>query len=123
MSITVEQLRHAIEDDDTKYPEHTHQVEASWKKGYFYEVAPYNGAGWGEFVHEGGPVVIDGVLLEAKVVHTTGGEDEGSYASSTFQIGDQYFRKSGYYASHYGYDWDGELEEVRPVQKVVTVFE
>lgn len=123
MSITVEQLRFAIEDDEADYTEFNRKVEASWKAGYFYTVPPANGQGWGEVNGEDFNLVVDGELLEAKNVGTTGGMDEGSNATSTWQIGNQYFRKSGYYASHYGYDWDGELEEVRPVQKVVTVFE
>lgn len=58
-----------------------------------------------------------------KVLETTGGMDEGSNASITFTYKGRTFRKSGYYASHYGYDWDGELIEVRPVEKTITVYE
>lgn len=122
MSITVEQLRHAIEDDKTDYPQFTRTVKSKYSD-YTWEEGPANGQGWHEINSEGFSVVIDGELLEATSVDSTGGMDEGSNASSTWQIGEQYFRKSGYYQSHYGYDWDGELEEVHPVQKVVTVFE
>lgn len=124
MSITVEQLRHAIEDDQTEYGDEFNRTRGvAWSDTHTYTVAPVNGAGWDEAAHSSFNVVIDGELLEAAMVDQTGGMDEGSNASSTWKIGDQYFRKSGYYASHYGYDWDGELEEVHPVQKVVTVFE
>lgn len=66
---------------------------------------------------------IDGVPVEVKVLATTGGEEQGSHASILFQVGSQFFRKHGYYASHYGYDWDGIFEEVIPVEKTVTVYE
>jgi len=39
------------------------------------------------------------------------------------RIGDQLFRKEGYYASHYGYDWDGTFEEVEAKPKTITVYE
>jgi len=124
MSITVEQLRFAIEEDEAEYGDEFTRVKGvSWSDTYTYEATPANGSGWDEINGEDFNVVIDGVLHEAINVGTTGGMDEGSNATSTWQIGMQYFRKSGYYASHYGYDWDGELEEVRPVKKVVTVFE
>ena len=55
-------------------------------------------------------------------VASTGGMDEGSNASEVFKIGDQLFMKSGYYASHYGYDWDGDLNEVEPYKRVVNDY-
>jgi hypothetical protein len=48
-----------------------------------------------------------------------GGED----VSVVIKIGDQYFEKLGYYASHYGCEWDGSLTEVKPVEKTITVYE
>lgn len=68
-------------------------------------------------------LVIGREIVDCEVVETTGGMDRGSNASVTIKIGDQYFRKEGAYASHYGYDWDGPLLEVVPVKKVVTVYE
>lgn len=73
--------------------------------------------------HEPFKVTLDGETFELKVVDETGGMDEGSHASVTIQIGDQFFRKDGYYASHYGYDWDGAFYEVAPRQVTVTRYE
>lgn len=70
--------------------------------------------GWSELEYSEF-MVIDGEPVDYEVVDTTGGMDAGSNASVTFKIGDQYFRKEGYYASHYGYDWDGPFMEVKPV--------
>ncbi|WP_152346628.1 hypothetical protein [Brevibacterium sp. CFH 10365] len=69
------------------------------------------------------PFLLRGVPTEVSIAEQTGGMDEGSNASITFQIGSQYFRKDGYYASHYGYDWDGAFYEVRPKQVTITQFE
>lgn len=52
----------------------------------------------------------------------TGGEGGGSDAYVVFKLGDRYFKKEGYYASHYGTDWDGRLYEVEPYEKTVTFY-
>jgi len=58
------------------------------------------------------------------VTHSDDGYDDGRIDRSVvFRIGDRYFRKSGYYDSWEGGDWDGELEEVRPREKMITVYE
>lgn len=36
---------------------------------------------------------------------------------------EQFFKRSGTYASHCGTDWDDELVEVFPKQKSITVYE
>ena len=69
------------------------------------------------------PFLLRGVPTEVSIAEQTGGMDEGSNASITFQIGSQYFRKDGYYASHYGYKWDGAFYEVKPKTVTVTQFE
>lgn len=68
-------------------------------------------------------IEIEGVQIEVKVVESTGGEDQGSYASTIIQVGSQFFKKEGYYASHYGYDWDGAFFEVAPKRVTVTRYE
>lgn len=90
-----------------------------WLHGRYRE-APAEG--WSD-VEYSSFIIIDGKFVDYEVVDTTGGMDKGSNASVTIKIGDQYFRKEGYYASHYGYDWDGPLREVVPVEKIVTVYE
>lgn len=68
------------------------------------------------------PIVLNGVEYKITQKDQTGGMDEGSAASVVFEIDGRHFRKSGYYASHYGYDWDGDLEEVEPFEKTVTDY-
>lgn len=67
-------------------------------------------------------LTTNGVVLDVEWVAETGGMDEGSYASHVFKINDQLFKKEGYYASHYGYDWDGDLFEVESFTKTVTDY-
>lgn len=45
-----------------------------------------------------------------------GGEGQGDELWKVVTIGDRYFRKSGYYASWDGGSYDGEFEEVFPIQ-------
>lgn len=40
-----------------------------------------------------------------------------------FQVGDQLFKKYGYYMSYDEADWDGGLLEVKPVERQVTFYE
>lgn len=58
------------------------------------------------------------VPVEAIVVCEVDGEE----IFSVVKIGDQLFRQEGYYASHYGTDWDGRLEEVEAYQESVTFY-
>lgn len=68
-------------------------------------------------------VTLRGEKVPVTNVESFGGEGQGDDKWFVVKIGDQLFRKSGYYASHYGTDWDGAFEEVHPVEKVVTVYE
>lgn len=34
-----------------------------------------------------------------------------------------YIRETGYYSSYNGTDWNNDFEEVKPVQKTITVYE
>ena len=36
---------------------------------------------------------------------------------------DVFLKATGWYGSGYGTDWDGEFTEVRPHEKVITVYE
>ena len=56
------------------------------------------------------------------VEYDGGGEGHGEYIYLVFKIGDRYFRKTGYYASFDGSNWDGSLEEVEPFEKTVTDY-
>ncbi len=57
------------------------------------------------------------------VVETFGGEGEGDQYWAVIKLGDRYFRKEGWYASHDGGYLDGDLFEVEPVEKTITVYE
>lgn len=52
-----------------------------------------------------------------------GGEGHGEDIHVVFRVGDQLFRQDGYYASHYGPDWDSAPYEVGPVARTVTFYE
>lgn len=77
---------------------------------------------WSSFGYSNGKVTIDGDEYEWEYVENIGGEGEGEYRAVVFRVGDQLFRKEGYYQSHYGSDWDGNLEEVEAFEKTVTDY-
>jgi hypothetical protein len=69
------------------------------------------------------PLVVDGDEYPFEVVEQDGSGSWGYETSTVFKVGDQLFRKTGYYQSHYGNDWDGPLREVREGAKTVRVWE
>lgn len=81
--------------------------------------------GWTSVKYHDGPeyIVIDGVGVRLEYVDSYGGEGLGEEAWFVIKLGEKYFRMEGYYLSHDGYTWDGDLEEVKPVKKTVTVYE
>lgn len=63
---------------------------------------------------------------EWKEVSQYGGEGQGEdwYSVKHFEDHDVYIKTDGYYSSYNGTDFDnGYGEEVRPVQKTITVYE
>ena len=135
MSYTIKQLEAAIEDESTEWEgswdEFGYVADSStkWtevdadypdarqmKDGSFYAHIPLEVAG----------VAIPGIG-QARTVEDFGGKGQGENRWIVFKVtnaeGERLFRKSGYYASFYGTDWDGELEEVVAKEKTVTVFE
>lgn len=78
---------------------------------------------WYVLEETGQSVELRGEKVEIVPVANYGGEGKGEERWVVARIGTQFFRKDGYYASHYGTDWDGEFYEVKPVEKTITVYE
>lgn len=70
-------------------------------------------------------VTVDG--LTAKTVAEYGGEGQGDDYWLVISLADEtatrYFRMDGWYASYSGGELDGDPYEVRPQEKVITVYE
>lgn len=66
-----------------------------------------------------------GELVQAELISHTGGyEEDEEECTSILKIGDQYFKFDYGYRSSDGYDYTWmDVREVKPVQKVVTVYE
>lgn len=64
-------------------------------------------------------------LGEFRGIADEGGEGQGDHIEFVFRVEDtgQLFKKEGYYASHYGTDWDGPFREVHAVERTVTFYE
>lgn len=84
---------------------------------------------WDEWHYSGKtPVDVPG-LGKVSILETEGGMDEGTSASIVFRIEDSedgdvgLFRKDGSYASHYGFDWDGDFFRVVAAEKTITVYD
>lgn len=88
------------------------------------EAVEEDGDGWSEFRWEGpDSIILDGETYPVKIVDTYGGgEGQGEVVFVVFTVGDRMFKKNGYYASHYGTDWDGDLVEVEAFEKTVTDY-
>lgn len=77
---------------------------------------------WYELSSGKGRVTINDTEYEWESVKHIGDEGQGEYAAVIFSIDGRLFRKEGYYASHYGTDWDGDLDEVEVYEKIVTDY-
>lgn len=62
------------------------------------------------------------VLME-KAAGKSSDDETNSAVYVVVRIGTQYFRKDGWYQSHYGTQWDGTCREVKPTEKTVLVWE
>ncbi len=135
MTYTIEELEAAITNEDTSW-------EGSWGS------LEYSADHTWEFVRdEAGQIVRDGNNQAVKrelppaeqgkelpgigrvlVIDSYGGEGQGEERWFVFKVTDtegneRIFRKDGYYASHYGTDWDGDVTEVEQVKKMIDVWE
>lgn len=123
MTYTVDQLEEAIEGS-----------------GWLHTYAPYNstapktyeGSGWHSLVEHlfwaDGVSVIPGFGTLAGVEDHGGGEGSGEERWYVFSVTTEdgsvrHFRKSGYYASFVGSEFDGAFEEVQPAERTITVWE
>jgi hypothetical protein len=70
---------------------------------------------------------VDGFGELSQEFFDTGGEGHGENVYMVFRLvnaqGTHFFKKEGYYASHYGTDWDGPFSQVTPVERMVTFYE
>ena len=92
MSVSVEDVRTVLEDD----------LGFRWERLAYSQNSPI------------AALVIDGEKYEFEIVDVKTGS-EGDWQTEVyvvFRVGDQHFRKTGYYASHDGEYWDGTLSEV-----------
>lgn len=112
MTLTAQQVADAIDNEQIKYDGDT---EYNISSSEFFSELQYGSDSY--------TISIDGVDYKPEKVDDYGGMDMGSELWVVFKIGDQLFKKSGWYASHDGSYWDGDLSEVKPVQKTITVFE
>lgn len=69
-------------------------------------------------------LLLDGeAVLAVKSDNSKLGEGAGSDVWIVIEINGRFFKKSGYHESHYGTDWDGTLDEVKPREATVTVYD
>lgn len=78
---------------------------------------------WSELDATEGRVTLNGEVYPFKgVEHIGGGEGSGEYTAVIFEVGGRLFRKEGWYASHYGSEFDGDFSEVEVYEKTVKDY-
>lgn len=92
-----------------------------------YAGSTHRDSGWDEWDGKSEPVAVPN-LGWVHVVENVGGEGQGDHQHMVFKVldfagGARFFKKTGYYSSFDGGEWDGDFEEVKPVEKTVTVYE
>lgn len=127
MSFTVAELNYAIEEaehtliwgDGRRYNRETRQMEQVTKPGWEENYDRI----WREMDYSRYAVVLNGNLYEIEsVYHDGGGEGHAEAIETVIKVDGRLFRKTGYYASHDGEYWDGDLEEVEAYEKTVTDY-
>ncbi|SIL62772.1 hypothetical protein [Mycobacteroides abscessus] len=108
MSYTIKDLNKAIEDEENSW-------EGSWFE--FEDRIEYDSAG-----------VVVPSIGRATFVDQYGGEGKGEDLWMIFKVTsldgtERYFRRTGYWASFSGGEYDGPTREVKATQKLVTVYE
>lgn len=84
---------------------------------------------WDDLVDCPDPGFVTTITLrgEETEVEYVGGkqsrEGGGDDIDAVIRVGDQYFKKTGWYASHDGAYWDGPLTEVRRVERMTVFYE
>lgn len=69
-------------------------------------------------------IILRGEPAPIEYVADFGGQGQGDDLWLVIKVGDQLFRKEGYYASDYGSNWgDGDFSEVHAVVREVTFYE
>ncbi|WKW85825.1 hypothetical protein SEA_PHINKBODEN_20 [Gordonia Phage PhinkBoden] len=107
------------------------QIEVGqWVDGGGYLRGPANDRGRSPYVYrkfdKRGVALAD--IGHATLVADHGGEGQGDEYWFVFSITDdagneRFFRRNGWWQSYEGGGYDGPTEEVKPVQKTITVFE
>lgn len=103
MSYTAYEIEEKINEHQEKHPED------------FEYGNPYKEIKYGDLSE------IDG-LGKIELIDEFGGEGQGDDYWVVFKVGDQLFRKDGWYASYDGGELDGELYEVEPVEVQRTEY-
>lgn len=120
-------LLQAVNAQEVKYKEEVNANPASVEqyKGYGWSLEPQlaDELDW----HELGIDDVEFGRFRVELVEEFGGEGQGDHVHMVFKFtlpeGVEYWKKDGYYASHYGTEWDGDFYQVNPVVKTITVYE
>ncbi|WPH57739.1 hypothetical protein [Mycobacterium phage WXIN] len=124
MSYTIDELNAAIRDEESDW-------EGSW---FEFSWLMESDNEWREtesgrqYVPKTQPGVSIPGIGRAVQLAQHGGMDQGSDLWLVFEVTDEHgakriFRRTGYWMSYSGGEYDGPTEEVEPVQKLITVWE
>jgi len=80
--------------------------------------------GFYQVLWSGDAIELNTLYGKAKVVErSTDYADGQEERTMVVKIGDRFVKKVGYYDSWDSSDWDGSITEVKPVDRIVTVYE
>lgn len=107
--LSAEQVQNAINELDSLY-EDEDNAPKRWDYDYWTTVMDW------EITY---PITVDGVEYEVKLVEI--GQEALDYEvyRAIIQIGNQFFRKNGWYSSHDGAYLDGSIDEVKKTKIVI----
>lgn len=138
MSYTIADLNKAIENEDSPWEGNWHEfreeVDSTQDLIEVPEGTPgamhatwYTPPRWQKWVPKENPGAKIPGIGQAVIVDRFGGEGKGDDYWFVFKVTDadgneRLFRRNGWYASYDGGEYDGPTDEVKPQDKVITVW-
>ncbi len=134
MTYTAEDIDAIVEDYDGPWGGSWDEFIEAADSTHEYRIVPEGTEG--AYSHDAGetyeacvPKAVPGVALPGigQVTTVETGVRQNDEYFSILKVTDadgneRLFRRSGWYASHYGGEYDGPTYEVRPVEKLITVY-
>jgi hypothetical protein len=107
--------------NDDALPEYVNPEDLDELYEYYYTIFDDNG-GWSEWAYGPNPVTIP-ELGSVEIVYEGRDPLDPDVMYVVIRVDGKLFKKSGYYSSYSGGEWDDDWREVEEKKKEITIYE